>query len=359
MAPTVPLTLTELERRLVAADPSVVLAPAAVLRRVIRHDRGFLGLPLKVPHHKTYVVASRTLLQVATREELGLDLVRGLPERVTLLVAPSAEHLEDTASEAVLLEYWRLLFHARIHVALEDRWAKGELTLQSIQSWVAKIGEAKVREALAVLSFEHLLLPPDDHKNQFIEFAAVFLELAYFADTLLPSYFPSLRDATNVQETLERETGGRELYLSTRPDGAPEPSPPAETASEEPLAFYRSLVKDADEASRHANYVRAAILRTRAARVAPAAEEEPTRERARTSLQALVDRLLGILRADDAVAANDAVRWRNTLDELLDKSDQGIWPQEARLLHDLQKACFYGEREVYKVSVIRWVLAAT
>ncbi|HZU96815.1 MAG TPA: hypothetical protein VFF73_09000, partial [Planctomycetota bacterium] len=189
--PETPLTIPELARLLRVKDPSVVLAPAALLRRVIRHDRGFLALSLHVPHNKAYLVKRDTLLRLATKEEL--ELPGDLPAQVTLLVAPTEEHLEKTSREALLLEYWRLLFHARIHAVLEERWEKGELTLMAVERWIAEVGNTEFREAVSVLEFEHMLLPPLDRRNAFIELAAVYLELYHFAGTLIPSYFPSLR----------------------------------------------------------------------------------------------------------------------------------------------------------------------
>ncbi len=349
------LTAEELSAAVAAVDPSVVLVPAAVLRRVIRHDRGFLGLPLQVPHRKTYLVAADTLLRLSTPEELGIDPARQLTGTVILIVRPEPGELRDEPREKLLLECWRLLFHAQVHRVLEERWARGDLTLKGIQESIHRIGEAEFRGACLVLRQEQLLLPPDDHRTTYIEFAAVYLELRYFAATLLPSYFPSLRDDEDLIAAVDAD----DLFRRTRIPGAPEPSPPAETASEEPIAYFRKLVHEADDASSHGNVVRGAIRRTEAARVAPAADEPRTLERAQIDIDALVARTLAVLGtglAGPACWADAAPRWKRVLLDLLDKSDQGPWPQEARLLYDLQKACVSGEEEVRRVSVLRWIL---
>ena len=348
--PEAPLTSSELAALLQAVDPSVVLAPAPLLRRVIRHDRGFVAIALQVPHNKTYLVKRDVLIGLAAKNELEIG-GRELPPTVTLLVRPHEDHLEETPRDSVLLEYWRLLFHARVHAALEERWEKGELTLAAIERWIAELGDTEFREACSVLGFEHMLLPPSDRRNAFIELAAVYLELFHFAGTLIPSYFPSLKDrAAALAASLDRETGALALLAATRLQGAPDPRPPAETTSEEPVAYFKKLLVDAGEESAKGNLVRAAILRTRAKRVAPAAEERPTEESALRELDALATRLV---RATGS-APEKTERWKHVLSELLDKADQqDSWPPEARLLFDLQNACVHGERQVYRVNALR------
>lgn len=349
MPETPELTASELASLLIEREPSALLVPGPILRRVIRHDCGFMGLPLQVPHKKTYLIAGDVLLRAATAKELGVE-GGALPAHVLLLVRPSDEHLRDTPREQVLLEYWRLLFHGRVHAVLEERWAKGDLTIRGIQEWIRTVGDTEFREACAVLRDESLLLPPDDVRHAYVEFVAVYLELRFFAGTLLPSYFPSLRDHDELSARLAGEVDAKRLYDATRPRGAPEPRPPAETTSEEPIAHFHDLMKEADEAAGAGNVVRAAILRTRASRVAPAAETAPTILAAHKDLDQLVARLLVVLGAGREAEA----RWRTVLRELLDKSDHGYWPPEALLLHDLQNACVHGERDVYSISLFRW-----
>ncbi|HZV01161.1 MAG TPA: hypothetical protein VFF73_30900, partial [Planctomycetota bacterium] len=121
---------------------------------------------------------------------------------------------------------------------------------------------------------------------------------------------------------------------------------------EEPVAYFKKLVADAREESASGNRVRAAILMTRAKRVAPAAFERPTEEDALRELDALVGRLVHV-----TSQTSQGDRWKHVLSVLLDKADQqDHWPPEARLLFDLQSACDDGEREVYRVSALRWLV---
>ena len=50
------LGTAELQRLLSGADPSALLVPPRLLRRVIKQERGIPGMGLQVPHRKTYVV---------------------------------------------------------------------------------------------------------------------------------------------------------------------------------------------------------------------------------------------------------------------------------------------------------------
>src|SRR5262249_22943851 len=139
------------------------------------------------------------------------------------------------------------------------------------------------------------------------------LELFHFAGTLIPSYFPSLRErAPALAASLEKETGALALLAATRLAGAPDPRPPAETTSEEPVAYFKELLEDAGEESAKGNLVRAAILRTRAKRVAPAAEEGPTAEGALRELDALAQRIVRVTGS----APEKAERWKRVLSAL-------------------------------------------
>src|SRR5262249_54671969 len=117
-----PLDVTELERRLLAVEPAAVLTPPRILRRIIKHDCRLPGLGLQVPHRKTYVISRDSALAIAGREELELAAQRELPHVLILIAKPTAERLAETPFGVQLVKYWRLLFHARVHIALAVRW---------------------------------------------------------------------------------------------------------------------------------------------------------------------------------------------------------------------------------------------
>lgn len=68
-----------------------------------------------------------------------------------------------------------------------------------------------------------MLLPPRDDMTVYVEFAAVYLELRYFAESMLSCYFPALGSTEEVDALLARDLDAAGLYRATRPSGAPEP----------------------------------------------------------------------------------------------------------------------------------------
>src|SRR5947209_8611243 len=111
-------TLAEFEAIVARTDPSALLVPPRILRRVIKQDRGLGGLGLQVPHRKTYVLGREALLRYATPDELGLGLDRTLPDTVILIPRPEEARLRRRPRGVILHRFWRLLFHARVHQAL-------------------------------------------------------------------------------------------------------------------------------------------------------------------------------------------------------------------------------------------------
>jgi hypothetical protein len=101
------------------------------------------------------------------------------------------------------------------------------------------------------------------------------------------------------------------------------------------------------------NLVRAAILRTRAARVAPADLTRTTRAAAESDIRKLTERLKEALH----LSPEDVEGWTRDLITLLEKADQGNRPVEARLLFDLQNACVDHEREIYALGVVDYLVS--
>jgi hypothetical protein len=107
----------DLECALSAADPSALLVPPRILRRVIKKHGGLTGIGLQVPHRKSYVIGQDVLLQIADYADLRIKYSRALPDTLLLFPAPDLAKFRALPPGAMLLEYWRLLFHARVHLA--------------------------------------------------------------------------------------------------------------------------------------------------------------------------------------------------------------------------------------------------
>ena len=204
-----------------AAEPACFLLPARVLRRVINHDRGSSRFGLRVPHYRSYVVPRDHLLQTISLQELGISPDCPLPPTVILIASPSASQLAGSSRETMLLTYWRILFHAQVHAALEQRLADRGTTGAHIATRVDHIGRTEFEEIRSVLWQDRYLLSPTDDQAVYVEFAAVYLELRHFAASRLPHYFPGLSDFQRIESILAEDVAAEELYTSSRLAGIP------------------------------------------------------------------------------------------------------------------------------------------
>ncbi len=149
-----------------------------------------------------------------------------------------------------------------------------------------------------------------------------------------------LADVPSAQRVVERLDEAQPLVRPTRV--------PARRRSDR-LALV--LAARAEQVARSGNLVRAASLRTRAARLTKADLSISLREQARADLGRLVQRLQAALNFTD----NEAEEWIRSLHALLDLSARGIWTTEARMLYDLQKVCVDHERGIYTLDVFGWI----
>lgn len=369
-----PLSVRDLEKAIREVEPAVCFVLPRVLRRVVKQHGGLPGLAVKVPHRKSYVIARQPLLEIVDLEELGLDDGISPPDRVILLPRPDPENLAATTAEEALLRCWRLLFHARVHVAMMERVAAGGLSAATIHQRVQQIGRTQFEEIRLVLGQESFLLPGADDQAVYVEFAAVYLELKYFARSSLPHYFPGVVRPEMIEQVLAQDLDADRLFQATRPADAPLPEDSlAATAMEawqvdaedaettgsdgpnEPRSqeAYRRLVRRAEEAMTTGNVVRSAIYRARAELVAPSSSAREARSALKADLDRLIRRLLVAMGSRD----RDPRPWRDPLLALVRQTPRGIWTVEARLLYDLQKVCVDYERDIYTVDLVEWALS--
>jgi len=359
-----PIAFTELKTALRAADPSAVLAPASVLRRIIREDRDLPRLGMPVTHRKCYWIGRDALLQIADKWELGLDAGEDLAPVVILLIRPDLEELASRARDELLVECWRQLFHVRVHLALEQTLA-GQ-GIEAIDARIDQIGRSEFHELRSFLRQDDRLLPPRDARATYIEFAACYFELRYFAPQRLNEVFPIAIDPDRFDPILAQDLDAPALLAATRLTGAPEPRSlePAELPPRSPLPDdpqplgtrpwlwqSRRLSHWADRASKLGNNVKAAVLRRWAARRAERQQVAAILTDVEREMAQLAERLQKALRLDDSAVKT----LREILPRLVVPAAQGGWPVERRLLYDLQKVCIDHERNVYKVDLFSWL----
>jgi hypothetical protein len=388
------LTSRGLQQRLRRVHQGVVLVPPRILERVLHQVFELPAFVWRIPHRQSWVLRRQELFRWVDAEELDLDgglssassssagsarnrpalqdVSAGgtaqdlLPDWVLLLVEPTPEEL-SWPDDLLLREYWRRLFHAALHQHLEQQWTEGRWPAAQAEQRLAALGESTCEEIRQVL-VQDGWLPANlriaageaDRDGAFrplavtlyLEFAALFLELYYFARPLLPTYFPSIQDLEAVHHLLCQDVNAPEVLEAVRLPGAADPDRLSNNEQREIYEYYYRLARKADQLERRERWVRAAILRTRAARVAPASKAEEERRKARKDLDHLLQHLRELLRLQEEAAHTDFL---NCLSLLLDKADQGRRPVEAVILYDLERLCRENARPVFTLDLGGWL----
>ncbi len=356
------LTLAELERRVLAVAPDAYLVEEHIVRRAVREDRGIAGLRTHVPHTHCAAVSAELLAQVSTPDELGRPLPTG--GWVLLLPRPDADDVAEADPAETLRETWRALYHAAIdrHLMLAHR--AGQLGRERTLALVDEIGQLPMDEARTVLAEEGLAGVGSDATRELVELVATWFELKAFAPEHLARWFPSLVGRPDLETLFAGLVPADELLAATRLEGAPEPAPPklatlAEERAEESIAPERwlprakSLLAASQKTLDKGHDVAAAVLAYRARQ---GSADDAAKAEAR-ALRSLGKRLAAV----DSGGSGDNVRddavgdWAEALAPLLARARWGMARVEARLLHDLQKACTTAERETWDIDLGRWL----
>ena len=370
------LTLETLRASLQAVDRAALLVEPRILRRVIRLDRRLAGLGLFVPHRRSYTIGRERLLAFVDRVELELPPEAELPRSVILLIKPSDEEsLDLIPTTHALTLYWRLLFHSRVHMEMERRIAEHPLQDQLAIQRREQIGASSFSEIRQVLLKDEYLFPDPSDLETYIEFAAVYLEMRYFAESDLHLYFPAIRDWGEIDRIVSQDVYHSQLITSTRlagiasldelsasqtfeadaadgrsvPTGTPASSAKPSATAPWP-ARYRKFMASADRAAALGNSVKAASLRWRAAQWARGEQATWAVTAAHNEIERLVQRLRPVLQLSEEEVRD----WNAALQPFLEPASRGFWSPEARLLYDLQKVCTEHERGVFKLDLIEW-----
>ncbi|MEX2215209.1 MAG: hypothetical protein WD768_13840 [Phycisphaeraceae bacterium] len=370
MAQTQSATIStfDLEKALRATDPAVVLAPPRLLRRVIRLHRGINLFLRKAPHRKTYVIDTKALLQYVDPDELDLPDGHQFAEQTILIQRPRPEKVATVPRGQLLLEFWRLLYHARIDAHLAQRVAEGSLTPAMAVERIHAIGQTAFDEIRAVLSKERFLLPPTDNLHVYSEFCAVFSELRRFLPGAAEIYFPSIDSPDRIDAIIGQDVDAQAILESTRLDGADEPgspSPvrvmketgapsaqPAVKVDDSDAAYQRQkLTQRAEKASAVGNFAGAATYRVRAAYLHPPETRHEHFDSVRKEIRQLAGRLQKVFGFDNVQ------EWTEAMSPLLDAQTVGWRTPGARILWDLQAVCIDHEKEIFKLSLVEWALS--
>lgn len=358
------LTLEALRQAVRVAEPAALLVEPRILRRVIRLDRRLMGLGFSVPHRKTYTIERDRLLAFVDLEELDLSPAAELPRHVILLSKPADdESLEYLPAEDSLHRYWKMLFHARVHVDLGLRFNAHPTPQELAGQRRQEIGEVEFAEIQAVLLKDKYLFPEPSDLETYVEFVSVYLELRYFSESDLPLWFPAIRDWAEIDRIVSLDIAHLEVFERTRLGTKPLEAATGSSAGTDRerhtpqprrWAFLGRLGDPAVRARRAAavgNGVKAAILQTRAAQLATGEQRRELTRGADHELRRVVLRLQPVLQFSES----DVDLWCRALQPLLGPAAAGFWTLEARLLYDLQKVCVEHERGVFKLDPISWI----
>lgn len=289
-------------------NPHILPVPPRILRRVIRRHRAIVGLGLRVPHADSYRIDGRELAKIAP------DLARDGP---VILLADGEEPRRR----------WRRTFHELVHLRIDL------LAPARLREHVHRLGSVELDEIRRTLRQDHLLLPPQDERTIYAEFAARYLELRHFDREALDRFFPAVgRRRAEIEALLAEDVDAGALLEAARPAGFAEPPllPGPTRILSAPAAEPRPLPAEAGEERSRGNLVGAAL------RSADASDLEALGARLRTIAEA---------------------PWAEGLRPLLAAAGGRLTSPEARLLYDLQAACQAVETTSYRVDVIEWALS--
>ena len=380
-----------MQRAVREADSAALLVLPRILRRVIKQDRHLAGYLYRIPHRKSYVIDREPLLEIVDYEELGVSPEEGLPDKVILLSQPPPQKLEATPAGEALIRCWRLLFHARVHLAVQQCFVLGFLSPSQLRKRIHRIGETEFEEIRAVLQQEGFLLPPRNALENVnarraklfsaarrcrgvrgirrgffraevfcLEFlAAVLSRPARFGrrrrragtGRQCPGAFRGLASARRARS--DRSNGlGRNRRLGRRSRQISRRRSPLASNAEPPSEVkFRKTLRRAQRPAVLGNVVRAAIWRAKALRYAPADMIARTKTAVRDDVNRLILRLHAALELDDP----SPQPWHDTLRALVYSAADGFWTAEGRLLYDLQKVCVDHERDIYSTNLLSWL----
>ncbi len=334
----------DLEGRLRAVVPAARLVRERHLRKVL-HRLADDGEPVSVHPELPVWVGRDRLRDMDVLPDVVFD---GTESPLLLLVDPLGQFPEERPLPEALRHYWRLLFRAMVEAELLKQAEAGLLTPEVVQERFAAAGPEVELEARFVLEADHLVLHGADLGIVFIAFVTAVAVLTRFDPSNLGRVFPSI---TDPDQTLSAIAGGiafDRLLAHTRPEGSADAIPAAgghtrsESDGDEPESETPGgkLLERARRAAASGNYVRAAILRTRAGVSGWSAIRA-----------GLVPRLADVLGWDEPTAR----AWSSALGPLLRAASRGTWPRAARALYDLQKIVVDLGGELSTVDPVEWI----
>ncbi|MGE0432098.1 MAG: hypothetical protein AB7K09_14405 [Planctomycetota bacterium] len=363
----------QLLRRVISrGGPGAALVPVRYLRRIQRVRHASVPAAGSVPHEQCLALSLADLTQLIESEQLVID-TRGMSDPAVLVAEPTLTELESIGDDAA--RRWLLSFeyHARIDHALDGWQAKA-----GDDAWTPvldALGADTVEEARNVLRNEARLVDAGSDHELMRELVASVLQFRVFEPALLRPWFPGL-DADALVAAVEALPGVPDLSLKTlmgesgfdiaEPWTAGKYHPVVNndgtdmTVGKPVAPTDRSGTRTqrrADHQAAIGNLARAILLRQRVARKQAGPDAPPELDpEAAAHLDTFCNQLVAASGATGGSPTTD--EWRAALGPLVMRIGDAVWPEAAKLLFDLQKACVDFTRPGYRFSLLDGIFTA-
>ena len=372
-------SMDRLEQQLFRSAGALVLDPR-LMRRIIKAHRGASGL---VPHSRCYALYRGELMTTGLVSEIGVREGE-LPDPVIAVSRLSSRETSSLSDAQILARLWRSVFHARVHVAFESKVRAGGLDAAALRERIDRIGQTEFDEIRAILRHDDLVLPPYDDREVYVEFAAIYLELRYFAAGLLVTTFPGISAHDDLDALFATDIDVGPLLDAGRPPEIERPVAQtiggstvvthsthaafaiADAVTLEPVSPRKAqkLIAQAGAARASGNDVRAALSAARAASVEDDAVRRQADALTKEALTSLGQRLSAALQppgppGDERMSRSDP-SWSSLLLIVGDRAAAERatrYSVEARLLYTLQLAALAHERPESTVDVPGFLLS--
>ncbi len=361
------LTLAELARVVRRVDPAAFVVPGRIVRRAIKHDRELPdgGLPRAAPRGFVHRRPAGGAGGGRPRASWAWKPASRAPPTVILLAAPEADELADRPAGEVLRDFWRRLFHARVHVELERADRRGSSAIRAPRADPAARPVGLRGGPVGPRGRKSTCCPPRDDLAIYVEFAAVYLELRAFDDHLLPALLPGDPRPRRRRHRPGEDVDAEALLAATRLPGSARPSasspagrragPPdgdRPRPSEAPLGGALPPAPGGPRTPRPGQPRPGGDPQDRGPRGWPARAWPGRRGRwpaRRSTSSPAASARPGRRRRRAARVAPGPARPAGT------RRAGGSGRAEARLLYDLQKVCVDHEQPFYAVDLIEWI----
>ncbi|HAC90451.1 MAG TPA: hypothetical protein DCF63_07430 [Planctomycetaceae bacterium] len=357
-----------LKQTIEAVAPDARLVEPRIMRRAIRLDRRLAGFTLRVQHSQSYTIDSTRLLAFVDHTELGS--ASELAPITILLNRPSEQESGRAGSSFdLLMRYWRLLFHSRVHLEIESRYTKANQRKAMGIERRRQLGELVFSEVRSVLLQDRLLFEEHTDWDVYVEFAATWLDHKYFAADELAYLFPSITQSEAVENLISLDVRHSELLRSTSLLSENFESTPDKEFHlledrrllgramnrlvSHSLSDKRRWHKRALRSKMVGNHVKAAICWRMDSNLATGTDIASQKRLALDELEIVADKLRVVLGQDNNATNN----WKTALSPVLEWATASFWSAEARLLYDLQKIYTEAQTGSNRSNWVGWIIS--